>query len=311
MIYRKSLKIPMTKSCKVADFLIQEREFHYRLDIFFAKNWRNKKKKPIVLHFTGAAMKGPYTVDSPMVKQWIKQDFIFCCVYYYHHRFQDLTWSTQDKRTSRFPVAPFTQPPYWCENFSRGHDYHHHLRGRAYMIQSALEYLVDHGVEFKFAKLDIDKIFFTSKSRGGISTVVWSALSNCQEWQKYQHFCKGIVNSNGFVGSDLLYDQKAGWRNFKNSMQVLSYYIAHTQHIFYHAYNEKDVGNNDISRRLIYSIPKKILKNHYFTNFTQLGHVTHIEYNIAVVKAMLNNDKCYIEDKQIKDIAEIFQEIEK
>ena len=178
---------------------------------------------------------------------------------------------------------------------------------RAYMIQSSLEYLVDHAVKFRFAKFDIQHIYFTSKSRGGISSIVWSALSHCKEWKKYQGFCKGIVNSNGFVGSDLLSNQTAGWRNFKNSMQVLSYYIASTQHIFYHAYNEKDVGNNDVARRLMLCIPKSKHTQHYFTNFTALGHVTHIDYNIAAIKALIAQQRCYIGKQPIMNLAELFK----
>lgn len=305
MIYRRSIKVPLSKSCKIASFLTNEREFYYRLDVFYDPTWKDKKKRPILLHFTGAGMKGPYTADSSMVQAWVNEGFIFGCVYYHHYYFMDDTWNHQDKKTSRFSYAPYTQLPYWRENFSLEHDYHHHLRMRAYMIESALEYLVEHGPKLRFAKFDIRNIYFTAKSRGGISTIVWSALSECKEWKKYQKFCKGIINSNGFVGSDTLYSKKAGWRNFKNSMQVLSYYTSNTQHIFYHVYNEKDVGNNDVARRLMYCIPKSQHTNHYFTNFTHLGHVTNINYNIFAIKALINKKRCYINNELILNLEEI------
>lgn len=308
MIYRKSIKIPLSRSCKIPIYIRHEYDFYYRFDIFYKKDWKNKKKKPVILHLTGAGMRSPYTVESSMVKKWIEEGFIFCCVYYYHYYFKDLTWNKQDKKTSRLSDPPYTQKPYWCENFSFGQDYHHHLRMRAYMIQSTLEYIVDHHREYKFTKFDINNIFFTTKSRGGASAIVWSALSNCKEWKKYQKFCKGIVNSNGFVGSGNLLNKTSGWRNFKNTVQVLSYYLANTQHTIYHVYNEKDVGNNDLARRLMLCIPQSKHAQHYFTNFTDLGHVTNLSYNICVVQSLMSQKRCYMNKKPILNLCEIFEQ---
>ena len=45
----------------------------------------------------------------------------------------------------------------------------------------------------------------------------------------------------------------------------------------------------------------------YFTNFTTLGHVTHIDYNIAAIKALIAQQRCYIGKQPIMNLAELFK----
>lgn len=306
MIIRKTYQIPyLTHTLFPKTLTALNQDKYYRMDVFFDDGWDTDLPRSTVLHFSGADLNEPYTPEGNMVKRWIKAGFIFCTIYYYQKAFRDLSW--QKYTTDAHYVAPpFTQTPYWTEGFGLHTDYYHQLTARAYMIQASLEYSVDKLSQVTDFNINTKQIYFTAKSRGGISCIIWSALSSCKEWYKYQKYCQGIVNSNGFVGSSLTPKQTLGWFRFKNTVNIMTHYLSQTQHRFYHVYNEQDIGDFNLAARLIRVIPYSALHRHAFINFTDIGHVTYTNFNIAAVKAMQQGKTCIFKGQAVKNLAELY-----
>lgn len=279
-IVKRILEIPVTAQAGAPAFLdpTNVEKYHYRLDVFYDDTWNIDIQRKAVIYFAGAGLNAPYEVTHPAPIAHIAAGYIWMICYYYQPAFND-------------PNSPIKtiKPPFdesWQGFNGVVNNYSRHLRNRAMMVQSALEYVCSG----KFNLLDIvdadtEVVYLTGKSRGGASLLAWSYLSTNFQ---YSANVKAIINFEGYVGSADTDNDTDGWINFRPTITTLSSYFTYLQHKTVNVYNDLDHGY-ELSAYLAYSIPYNRLVDAHFANLMAYGHTAVWGFSVAVINAMEAN----------------------
>lgn len=171
-IRRKTYKIPVFRGTIVPYFfdISNTETTYYRMDVFYDDTWNINTQRPTISHFAGAGLNSPYVTDSSMVAGYVNKGWIFAVTYYYQSGFVDPNWSPEDEgetgdttveenETSTEVFSPATTKTLWNEAWGENRNYYHHLMGRAYMIQSALQFIVDNLTALGDVNVNLQQIY--------------------------------------------------------------------------------------------------------------------------------------------------------
>lgn len=289
-IVKTILKVPLTKSVIVPDFIDIDGtdKYYYRLDVYHDDTWNPETQRKIVVHFPGAGVNAPYGMDSEGALVHVAAGYVWAVCYYYQVGFED---PNSDVITTKLP---------WNESWNtQSYNFQHHLRCRAFMIQSVLEYLCEKFNSLPIMNIDVNNIFFTGKSRGGASLLAWSYHSRAFN---YSNRVKAIVNFQGYIGSS-----DVGWIDWQKTIRTLCTYFTWLNHKFYHVYNDLDRGY-EISASCAYSIPHNRLSNSSFINMIEEGHTYVADLSLTCIQAVAEGSEPEYRGVSIKTAEDFVKE---
>lgn len=292
MIVKKTVMQPLTSEFEIPLMLEPLRQ-NYRIDIFYDDSWDYVIPRTPIVHFSGAGVNEPYKISNSLVKEAVSSGFVLVIPYYYQPSFSD----PNDESLA-------TGKPIWNESIDENQSYQFHLRGRVMMVQTALDFVVNNLENSINLPVISNKIYLSGKSRGGATLLCWSFLSR---GLNHSDKVKLIINSQGFLGTDMTLGQKGGWLNWFKTISTMSLFTTWGDHNIIHSYNDKDTGDYDFSKRLMYSIPNNKLAQHTFVNFVDDGHNIKPKFIIKMINDDIKNEPFVYEGKSLENLESIFK----